>query len=219
MRDQKRKQVAANTSAPTDTIPYDDAVSEGKKIIADAERGQWRLGELADKVETKYDDQTLAKFADAIAVTPCVLARYRDVYRAWKDIYAPGRESVSYSVLRELATHPDRKQIILDNPDLTKREAQEIMRKHEGAANEKKEQEREDEWLRDNRRWFKDLVALANEATRAADVVDQCTPEQLDNLLQAIDPGLLEEVSEPVEESAPIERSEATAQEPVHAVS
>ena len=57
MRDQKRKQVAADTTATADTISFDDAVREGKAIVAkiedakraleDAERGQLRLGELA----------------------------------------------------------------------------------------------------------------------------------------------------------------------------
>jgi hypothetical protein len=194
MRDQKRKQVAANTSAPTDTIPYDDAVSEGKEILAkieDAERGQLRLGELADRLEPKYGDRTLAKFAKALDIAPCTLKRYLSVYRAWKGIGAPGPQSVSYSVLRELETHPDRAQIIQDRPNLTKREAHDLMRKYEGAAEEKQKQDQEDDWLKHSRKWFKDLVALANEVHRAACVADECTSEQLDNLLQVIDPGSL----------------------------
>src|SRR5262245_41433458 len=103
-----KKNGSADTSTPTDPIPFDDAVREGKKILADADRGQWRLGELAHNVEKKYGEQKLAKFADAIGVAPCTLARYRDVYRAYEeyeDICAPGRESIpSYAVLRELAT-------------------------------------------------------------------------------------------------------------------
>jgi hypothetical protein len=195
-----KKNGSADTIPPTDAIPFDDAVVEGKEIVAkieaaergleDAERDKLRLGELAAKVvHPKYGDRTLAKFAKAIGVVPCTLARYRDVYRAYEDICAPGRESIpSYAVLRELATHPDRAQIIRKNSNLTKREALDIMRKFKGVAKEKQQQEQEDEWLRDNRRWFKDLLALANEVHRAADVVDQCTPEQLEILLQAIDP-------------------------------
>jgi len=158
MRDQKRKQVAADTTATADTISFDDAVREGKAIVAkiedakraleDAERGQLRLGELAAKVETKYKDRTLAKFAKAIGIAPCTLARYRDVFRAYEayeDICAPGRESIPpYAVLRELATHPDREQIIRKHPDLTKREAQERMHKLRDAAKKKQEQEQED---------------------------------------------------------------------------
>src|SRR6516165_10066583 len=131
MRDPKRKQVAVDTSAPTDTIPYDKAVREGQAILAkidDAERGQLRLGELAHKLEKKYGDRTLAKFAAEIGVAKCTLDRYQTVYRAWEGKLAPGPISTSYAVLRELQTHPDRAQIIRKNPNLTKREAHERMR-------------------------------------------------------------------------------------------
>jgi hypothetical protein len=89
--------------------------------------------------------------------------------------------------LRELATHPEREQIIRDEPNLTKRKANEIMRKYEGAEEEKQEQKQEDEWLRDNRRWFRDLCTLASEASHAADVAFQCTSEKLHELLQVVD--------------------------------
>jgi 2-oxoglutarate dehydrogenase complex dehydrogenase (E1) component-like enzyme len=45
-----------DSGAPTDTIAFDDAVREGRNIIAtieDAERGQLRLGELTDKLEPR----------------------------------------------------------------------------------------------------------------------------------------------------------------------
>ena len=238
MRDPKRKQVAVETSAPTDTIPYDKAVREGQAILAkidDAERGQLRLGELAHKLEKKYGDRTLAKFAAEIGVAKCTLDRYQTVYRAWEGKLAPGPISTSYAVLRELQTHPDRAQIIRKNPNLTKREAHERMRELKGTAKDEREreQEQEDEWLKHDRKWFKDLVAIANEAARAAGVLDEYTPEQLDKLRQAVDPKLLmyvrgggrmlfrvanrlaELLGEDLEEaSAPIERPhpEATAQ-------
>ena len=139
-----KKNGSADTTPPTDTIPYDQAVAEGKKILADAERGQWRLGELAHNVEKGYGERKLAKFAEAIGVAPCTLLRYRDVYRAWKDICAPGRESIpSYAVLRELAAHPNHEQIIRDNPKITKREAYELRRKYQGKEKEKQKQEDE----------------------------------------------------------------------------
>src|SRR6516165_8282156 len=197
----------------------------------------YRLGQLADQVKTDYGDRTLAKFARAIGKSPSCVKRYRDVYRAFPEIGAPERQLSSYSVRKELATHPKREQIIRDNPNLTRREAQDLMRRHRGTEKEKQKQDQEDEWLRDNRRWFNDLVALADEVSRAVDVVDECTPEQLDNLLRAVDPKMLmyvrgggrrlagladrlealleeQEVSAPVEASPPIERApaEATAQ-------
>jgi hypothetical protein len=103
----------------------------------------------------------------------------------------PGPISTSYAVLRELQTHPDREQIISKNPNLTKREAHDKMRKLKGNAKEKQQIEQEDEWLKHDRKWFKDLVAVANEASRVANMLDEYTPEQLDNLLQAVDPTAL----------------------------
>ena len=241
MRDQKRKQVAVETSAPTDTINYDEAVHEAKGIVAkidDAERGQLRLGELAHKLDKKYGDRTLAKFAAEIGVAKCTLDRYQTVYRAWEGKLAPGPISTSYAVLRELQTHPDRAEIIRKNPNLTKREAHERMRELKGAAKTKQEQEQEqeDEWLKHDRKWFKDLVAVANEASRVAGVLDEYTPEQLDKLRQAVDPKLLmyvrgggrmlfrvanrlaellgedlEEASAPVERARQEERAQAAA--------
>jgi hypothetical protein len=192
-----RKQIKVQTTDKcASTIPYNDAVREGKAILAEieaAERGQLRLGELADKVEPKYKDRTLAKLAAELGVAPCTLARYRDVYRAWRDISAPGRESVSYAVLRELATHPEREQLISKHPNLTKRGARNLMRGQETATKDKQKQtqQREDDWLRDNRRWFKEVCDIANEATDAANVAFNCTPEQLNNLLRAVDPAML----------------------------
>ena len=103
-----KKNGSADTTALTDKIPFDDAVSEGKEIVAQievAERGQLRLGELADRLEPRYKDRTLAKFAAEIGVAKCTLDRYRTVYRAWAEKLAPGPNLVSYAVLRELATH------------------------------------------------------------------------------------------------------------------
>jgi hypothetical protein len=233
-----KKNGSADTSSSADIGAFDDAVREGKAIIENAERGQWRLGELAHSVEKQYGESKLAKFAEAIGVAPCTLARYRDVYRAWKDIYAPGRESMPpYAVLRELAqfaTHPKCQQL---NPKITKREAYELRRKLKGDEEEKQEQDQDDEWLKDDRKWFKQLVVIANEASRVAGVIDAYSPEQLKKLRQAIDPGLLmyvrgggrmliravehleallaeQEEAEPVEASPPMEQpqhQEATA--------
>jgi hypothetical protein len=187
---------ATDTSTPTEPIDFHEAVIEGKKILKEidvAQRGQLRLGELADQLQIAYGDRNLAKFAQEIDLAACTLARYRDVYRAWKNIRAPGRESPSYAVLRELATHPDREKIIHDDPKITKREAHDLMRKQANATKEKQEQDQWDDWLKHNRVWFKELCKIVNEAARTATVVDldECTPEQQENLRQAVDPNLL----------------------------
>src|SRR4051794_17088698 len=93
-----------------ETIPFNDAIREGKDIIKQADKGWYRLGELAAKVQKAYGEGTLARLAKAIGMAACTLGRYRDVFRKWEN-YAPGRE-LPYPVLRELAAHPDRVQIV-----------------------------------------------------------------------------------------------------------
>jgi hypothetical protein len=195
-RTKKTRSPATEIIPATEVIPYERAVREGQEIVLEIEattsRCQLRLGELAHKVETKYNDRTLAKFAEEIGISACTLGRYRDVYRAFPNICAPGRKSFpSYAALRDLATHPDREQIIRENPNITKRKAHQLMRNRECDAKELREQEQEADWMKHNRRWFKKLCAIAREASRTADVLDCCSPEQLENLHNAIDPNLL----------------------------
>src|SRR6516225_10279736 len=105
------------------TINYDAAVREGQQIVAKMERVQWRrLCELADGIEPRYGEQTLARFAADIGVVPCTFERRMSVYQAWKS--APGPESYPpcFAVARELQSHPDRFAIIKNNPNITKRE-------------------------------------------------------------------------------------------------
>jgi hypothetical protein len=150
-----RKQVttgkAPTESVTTDTIPFDQALAEGKEIVAKihgrneaTERDHFRLGELAAKVETKYDDRTQAKLAKEWGISPSCLKRYVSVYRAWKGIQlgAPGAPiGVPYSMLRELATLDDREQIIRDKPNITKREAEQLRRKRNGTGGSAQQQE------------------------------------------------------------------------------
>ena len=176
----------AETSAPTETIPYDQAVAEGKKIVAQidlAERGQLRLGELSHKSEPKYGDRTQAKLAAEIGVAKCTLDRYRTVYRSWEGKLAPGPKSVSYAVLRELATHPEREQIIRDNPNITKREAQRKMRGLKSGS-EHSSSEPQGSFVTDMRRYLKLIRTRQEEVRRKAAEALDGTDEQLDNLAQ-----------------------------------
>ena len=192
----KTKSPATDVVSP-EVIPYERALRESREILLNieaAERGQLRLGELADKLEPKYGDRTLAKFADEIGVAKCTLDRYRTVWRAWEGKLAPGPIFISYAVLRELATHDDREEIIRKHPDLTKRKAHDLMRKQASATKEKQEREQAEDWVKHNRVWFKELCNIVNEAARTAEALDECTPEQQEKLRQAIDPNLLLDV-------------------------
>jgi hypothetical protein len=227
------KAPATDTNAPTalDETEYQAAVERCKAVCASLSAKQWVLGDEADKVEKRYGENRLEQFAEDINFpgAVCTLKRCRDVCRKWPKERARPRFFASAKVL---ATHDDRWAIVERNPDISKREAREIMRqrraeqadatpdqpnqaeegdpieeeedtattpeatasspaKAKRAAKEKQQQEKEDEWLKHDRKWFKALVEVANEASRVAGVMDQYEPEQLDKLRQAIDPKML----------------------------
>jgi hypothetical protein len=70
------------------------------------------------------------------------------------------------------------------------------MREHKRATAEKQQRGQADHWGKHNAQWFRKLCAIANEAQRIAEAVDldECTPEQLENLLKVIDPLLVSSV-------------------------
>jgi len=184
-----------DTSKPTEIIPFEDAVRECKKIRVqiegrneDTERDHFRIGEIADKVETKYGDRTHAKLAERSGFASSCLKRYLSVYRAYKgtSIGAPGPQSVSYSVLRELAMLDDREKIIRDNPDITKREAEQLRRERKkGTASSSAQQAQSSgkHFLKDKRGFLKDICNSQEEVRRKAEEALD-TDEQLDDLDQ-----------------------------------
>jgi hypothetical protein len=68
-------------TSPAPEITWEDAVAEGKRLIATADRTDWRLAELADQVGTIYGENTLAKFASEIGMSRCAIERRRTTYR------------------------------------------------------------------------------------------------------------------------------------------
>src|SRR5262245_19890963 len=84
------------TTAVIDVIEFDEAVVEGKKLVKELHSNENKLGELADRLEPKYGDKTLDRFAKEIGVNAGTLKRWRSTYRKWKGIEAP--EPVSASV-------------------------------------------------------------------------------------------------------------------------
>jgi hypothetical protein len=91
----------------------------------------------------------VAKFAAEIGIAAFTLKRRLSVYRAWKGIEAPA--PLSFAVLQELQDHPDRAEIVMEKPNLTKREARDIVRQHNGREAEK------------SPRWLRRILSLANE--------------------------------------------------------
>jgi hypothetical protein len=119
--------LTAATNESAVCIAWDDAVAEGKAILAkivEAERSPYRLGELADKVVPKYGEETLAEYAKAIGENAKRLEEYRSVWRAWdgSGIFAPGQ--TSFAVLKELMAVGHRLALVTVNPKMTKRQAE-----------------------------------------------------------------------------------------------
>jgi hypothetical protein len=197
-----------DTGAPTSTkiVDFDAIVREGKQVVAELRgherRGQLRLGELADLVETHYGQRDLKRFAGELGIAACTLGRYRDVYRAWDGagIRAPGR--ISYTVMRELAANPKRAEIVAESPNLTKAEARDKMREFKGGQENNGGQEEKtktveasDGWEAETKRWFRELVTIANAAVGAASI-GTLTPERKRALRAGIEPKLLGNLEE-----------------------
>jgi hypothetical protein len=170
-------------------IPYDEAVTEGRALIKEKDgverRVQIRLGELAERLDKKgkYSDRVVARFAKAIGLSSCTVHRYAAVYKAWdgSGIVAPG--PVSYAVMRELKKVKNREEIVKENPKITKREAQELRREHEG---KQKKQKSGDGRQKETERWLRRVICLANDVIRTAGQV-----QVTDALRQIVEPALL----------------------------
>jgi hypothetical protein len=190
--------------------------------IKAAERDQLRLGELAHKVvHPKYGDQTFAKFAAKIGIDKNTLGHYRTTYRAWKDKLPPGAKFPSFAVLKELATvedraellkaepkmtkrraevhrilkdHPQRDEILSENPDLSASDAREFMSVEE-AKEELADEEladdgsihrSADEWPKDREDIREDGLLIETQVSALKDSVLQCSDEQLRDLAEPV---------------------------------
>jgi hypothetical protein len=146
-----KRAVKTTAPPPAPEITWEDAVAEGKRLVAEAnqmiataDRNDWRLAELIDRVVTKYNENSLAKFAHDIGMAACTAKRRRTTYRNWKEILKgdPGlRLSLSYAVARELEKHPDRARLIKKYPEMTKRKAADLMKEYRETPESKIQQE------------------------------------------------------------------------------
>jgi hypothetical protein len=201
---------------------WQEAIAEGKAIIAEMDRCWWRLAELADKVATSYGENRLAVFAKEIGAVPCTLERRLSTYRRWKEIPAVPPES--YAVAQALQAHPNRAEIVAAKPTVTTVEAREMMSQwrqnqtepadqveDEEVEDEEVDQEQaaedqpasndqaEDDWeLEETERWFKRLTALALEIIGEVSL-GELTPAKRAILMDVVTPEGLVELREAAE--------------------
>jgi hypothetical protein len=115
-----------------------DDVALGKRLAKQHSTNDDALGELADKIETKYGDGTLEDFAEAIGIAYSTLKNCRHVHRRWK---ASPVKPKTFSVAKALASYKDKDQYIQQHPNVTEKEARTYVRAYKKAAKEKKEME------------------------------------------------------------------------------
>jgi hypothetical protein len=110
---------------------YKAYVEQGLQAKQNIHLSQWALGALASNITIEYKKGKLQEYAEDIGEEYSTLRHYRATYMAWRD---PKGRPESFAVARALNTHPDRYQIVKDNPHLTAREAEDIMRQHKAKS-------------------------------------------------------------------------------------
>ena len=108
----------------------------GKRLAEHISGNQFKLGELADRIEKKYGDDTLGEFAEVIGIDYNTLKSYRYVHRKWK---ASAVKPKNFSVARSLANYKDKDQYIKNDPNVTERQARKDIRKIRQDAKDTKE--------------------------------------------------------------------------------
>lgn len=107
---------------------YRHYVNQGLQAQKYVNEYQWVLGKFASLVEIDYGRGQLKKYAADIHCHYDTLKDYRTTYNAWPT--EEGRPA--FWIARVLNSHPNRYAIIKQNPNLTYREAKDIMRKFRG---------------------------------------------------------------------------------------
>ena len=112
-------------------VTYEQCVIEGKAAVIAEGESRWTQGDLAIIVPKKYGAQTLERFAADIGLEYSTLQGRKNVAKAWPKNLPRG----SFSICRELVTHPDRHTVLAREPHMTVEEAREIMRDYKATSN------------------------------------------------------------------------------------
>ena len=145
-------------------IEYEDGVNRGRAIVVRLERDWWLLCALAVRVKPKYREQTHKRFFADIGFPGgerrlSVYGAWRPIIDSWAGTSAPGPNSVPFTVLKVLQSHPDRAELLKSNPTMKKEGAVKIMCRFS-----KKEKATSDGRRKDMERALRALVAAAKTA-------------------------------------------------------
>jgi hypothetical protein len=108
---------------------YKHYVEQGRQAVKNIHNSQCALGALAYNVRIEYGKSRLQQYADDIGAEYAALLHYRRTWQAW---LTPQGRPESYSVAEALNPHPDRYKIVAKFPNLTVRQALEIVSLHKG---------------------------------------------------------------------------------------
>jgi hypothetical protein len=178
-----------------EVFPYDEAVVEGRNLVSSMKDSQFELGRIADKLEPKYEERTLERFAEEIGIDHGTLKSYRTTYRAWKD--QPARPP-GYSVAKALNRHPNRADIIQETPELTVLEAEKKMLewKKEHSAEKGRKPPTDNAVRRSKIRIIREIKDFLSDTSELTGMIWEITDRP------SIDPSELEAIKEALREAS-----------------
>jgi hypothetical protein len=112
-----------NTDPDKKDDEYDKLVTEGISFTIEQTDINWKLGELATRVDKKYGEGRLKQFAEDIGIKYQSLINCRTTLLAWPQ--KTGRPV--FSIAEALNPHPNRFKIIESFPNITREEARKRM--------------------------------------------------------------------------------------------
>jgi hypothetical protein len=112
-------------------ISWDEAVEEGLRLSKDLEASQTRFGEIAYRLEPKYGESTLVRYAQVMKMNINILQNCSSVYRVWHEDLKV-KNLPKFSIAKALVKHPERAEIVEERPDIIEREAKEETKKFKG---------------------------------------------------------------------------------------
>jgi hypothetical protein len=205
------------TTTDIDEAEYLAAVKEGKAICATVSGKQWALGDLTAQVAKAYGENRLEQFAVDINFDgeTSTLSRYRSVCLAFPKTGGRPRFFASAQILQG---RDDRFQIVTANPNISVREARELMREEQGTptqAEQSAENKDDDnvnsgekgakaegakktreEWSKDLSSFYSDGLEVANKVIAMKNSIQQCTPEKKASLKKGVTPVWAEKIEQ-----------------------
>lgn len=149
--------------AETGDAEYVSLVDEGRQIVQRQAADNWKLGELASRVEGRYGSGALRKYAEEIGVNYGTLKDCRTTLLAWSE--KAGRPA--FWTAKALNALDDRQQIVRRRPSITQNEARDIAKKRAAAAPKKPKEEKSKKTANtkkfkktDSLKYFNDLVSI-----------------------------------------------------------